>query len=428
MPTRLTKRVVDSLPLGSKRSYVFDADLPGFGVSVMPTGKRSFFVQYRTPGGRRGQKRRVKIGCYGRLTVEEARTAAKRLLADVVQGADPAAVLKSKKTNPTMRELGADYLEYVLDRRKPSTAREYRRMWERHILPEFGSMLVENVMPAMIGQLHRRMKRTPYLANRVLALLGSFFSYSERQGIRPRHSNPTLDIEPYREQSRERFLTPAEVKRLGAALAEAEKHGLPAAPNRKRQPATGPTTKHRPKAIGVQPANPFAIAAIRFLLLTGFREREALSLRWTEVDVARQVVVLADSKTGRSVRRIGAAATELLSQLPKIDGSPYVFPGSQRGRHLVEINRVWYAARFAAELDDVRLHDLRHSFASAVASAGGSLLMIRNLLGHKMASTTAKYAHLLADPVQATADATASGLAELLAPKGNDRIRPIRAV
>ena len=414
MPTRLTKRVVDSLPAGSERSYVFDSDLPGFGVAVMPTGKRSFFVQYRTPGGRRGQKRRVKIGGYGQLTVEEARTAARRLLADVVHGADPAALLKSKKTNPTMRELGADDLEYVRAHRKPTTAKEYARMWERHIVPEFGSMLVENVTPAMVGQLHRRMKKTPYSANRVLALLGSFFSYSELQGIRPRHSNPTLDIEPYREQSRERFLTPAEVKRLGEALAEAEKRGLPPAPNRKRKSAAGPTKKHRPKTINLEPANPFATAAIRFLLLTGFREKEALSLRWADVDLARQVVVLSDTKTGRSVRRIGAAATELLSQLPKIDGSLYVFPGSQRGKHLVEINRVWYAARFAAELEDVRLHDLRHSFASAVASAGGSLLMIRNLLGHKMASTTAKYAHLLADPVQATADATAGSLAELL--------------
>lgn len=123
-----------------------------------------------------------------------------------------------------------------------------------------------------------------------------------------------------------------------------------------------------------------------------------------------------DTKTGRSVRRLGAAAVLLLESLPRVKGSTYVFPGSKKGKHLVEINRVWYAVRQAAGLADVRLHDLRHSFASAVASAGGSLLMIRNLLGHKDTKTTAKYAHLLEDPVQAAADATAGELASLLGP------------
>lgn len=419
MATKLTKRVVDSLPVGAERAYVFDAELPGFGIAVMPTGIRTFFAQYRTPGGRRGQKRRVKIGRYGQLTVEEARAAARRLLADVVHGADPAAILRSKKTNATVRELGVDYLAYVADHRRPSTAKEYGRMWERHILPEFGPMLVESVTTAQISALHRRMRKTPYLANRVLALAGSFFAYSERQGVRPRHSNPTQDVEPYREQSRERFLTPAEVGRLGSALAQAEKVGLPPAPTRRRKPATGPKAKHRPKSAGKPvPANPFAVAAIRFLLLTGFREKEALSLRWTDVDLSRRVAVLPETKTGKSVRRIGAAATELLDSLPRIKGSPYVFPGAKKGEHLVEINRVWYAVRLAANLEDVRLHDLRHSFASAIASAGGSLLMISNLLGHKLTSTTAKYAHLLSDPIQSTADATAEHLASLLDDSG----------
>jgi integrase len=426
MPTRLTKRLVDALTTSSDRRYVFDADLTGFGVAVMPSGVRSFFVQYRTVGGRRGQKRRVKIGRYGQLTVDEARAVARKLLADVTHGADPAAALRSKKANPTVRELGDDYLRYVVDHRKASTATEYRRMWEKHVVPEFGSMLVENVSTAQIGLLHRRMRKTPYLANRVLALLGSFFAYAERQGIRARHSNPTHGIEPYREQSRERFLTPAEVGRLGTALAQAEKVGLPPAPNRKRIPAKGPTAKHRPKSAGKPtPANPFAVAAIRFLLLTGFREKEALSLKWAQVDLSRRVAVLPNTKTGKSVRRIGAAATQLLDALPRVNGSEYVFPGSKKGEHLVEINRVWYAARAAAKLDDVRLHDLRHSFASAVASAGGSLLMIGNLLGHKLTSTTAKYAHLLEDPVQATADSTAGHLANLLVTDGIDLSRAI---
>jgi integrase len=151
------------------------------------------------------------------------------------------------------------------------------------------------------------------------------------------------------------------------------------------------------------------------------------------VDLARHVATLPDTKTGRSIRPLGAPACELLDSLPRLEGSPFVFPGRAPGAPLVEINRVWYAIRHAAALTDVRLHDLRHSFASAVASAGGSLLMIRALLGHKDTSTTAKYAHLLDDPVKATADATAAQLAAWLAHDAghqaavaNDAIAPVR--
>jgi integrase len=272
------------------------------------------------------------------------------------------------------------------------------------------------------------MRETPYSANRALSLVGSFFSFAEHQGARPRHTNPAKGIEPYRERSRERFLTPVETRRLGEALVTAETVGLPPAPERRRKPVTGPTAKHRTKSAGTpKVANIFAVAAIRFLLLTGFREKEALGLRWTEVDLARKVAVLPDTKTGKSVRRLGAAAVLLLESLPRVKKSPYVFPGAKTGKPLVEINRVWYAVRHAAALDDVRLHDLRHSFASAVASAGGSLLMIRNLLGHKDATTTAKYAHLLEDPVQATADATAGELAGLLGSASGGKSTLVRA-
>jgi integrase len=151
-------------------------------------------------------------------------------------------------------------------------------------------------------------------------------------------------------------------------------------------------------------------------MLSGWREREALTLRWADVDLSRRLAVLPDTKTGKSARHLGAAAIELLASLRRAEGSPYVFPGRLAGSSLVEINRVWFSVRHAAGLDDVRLHDLRHSFASTVASAGGSLLMIRALLGHKDTKTTQKYAHLLDDPVKATADATSAQLAEWLSP------------
>lgn len=419
MKTKLTKRMIDSLQANEKRQVIFDTELPGFGVRVMTTGIRTFFVQYRTPGGRRGRTRRLTVGRFGPLTVEEARSLAKKILGDVAHGQDPAADRASRKASATVSELGADYLNNVDDKRKESTAREYRRLWNRHVEPDLGRMGAAAVSTADVSNLHRRLRATPYVANRVLALLSSFFSYAEQQGVRPRFSNPVRGIEAFQEKSRERFLTPAEVKRLGDALVTAEKFGLPPAPTRRKKPAQGDTIKHRPKNAGsLAPANPFAVAAIRFLLLTGFRENEALRLRWEDLDFQRKIAVLPDTKTGKSVRRLGAAAILLVDSLPRVKDSPYVFPGAKPGNHLVEINRVWYAVRHAANLNDVRLHDLRHSFASTVASAGGSLLMIRSLLGHKDTTTTAKYAHLLDDPVHATADATAGQLASLLGESG----------
>jgi integrase len=423
---KLTKRLLDSLEPDTERRLIFDTELAGFGVRAMGSGVRTFFAQYRTAGGRRGRKRRVTIGRYGPLTVEQARAAAKALLGTVAQGGDPAAVRAASKTAPTLKELGDVFLSNVDAKRKKSTAKEYRRLWERHVLPDLGTTLVASVSTAQISALHRRMRETPYSANRTLSLVASFFSFAEHQGARQRHTNPAKGIEPYKERSRERFLTPAETRRLGEALIQAETTGLPPAPERRRKPVTGPTAKHRTKSAGTpKVANMFAVAAIRFLLLTGFREQEALGLRWDTVNLERRVAVLPDTKTGKSVRRLGASAVLLLESLPRVKKSPYVFPGSKTGKPLVEINRVWYAVRHAAGLGDVRLHDLRHSFASAVASAGGSLLMIRNLLGHRDATTTAKYAHLLEDPLQATADATAGELAGLLGSVSAQR--PLRA-
>jgi integrase len=412
---KLTKRVIDALEPGVMRRYVYDSALRGFGVVVLPSGRKTFFAQYRTAGGRRGTSRRVAIGAYGTFTVDEARARARELILSSWQGNDPVQARAAQRLAPTVTELGTLFLDDVRSRRKPSTATEYGRMWRKHITPAFGGRRVAEVTTAMVSSVHRQMHQTPYLANRVLALLGAFFSFAERQGVRPKSSNPAHEIEFYSEHARERFLTPAEVARLGAALIQAETVGILPAPNRRRRPAPTTTAKHRPKSADVpRIADPIALAAIRFLLLTGWREREALTLRWTDLDLERQIATLPDTKTGKSVRHIGGPACQLLAGLPRIAGSLFVFPGRLPAAPRVEINRVWYAVRHAAELEDVRLHDLRHSFASAVASAGGSLLMIRALLGHKDASTSARYAHLLDEPVRLVADTTSASLSSLL--------------
>lgn len=415
MATKLTKRIIDALLPRTARYDVYDTDLPGFAVRVTNDGVKTFSVLYRAGSGRSAPKRRMTLGRYGTLTVEQARQFARQTLAEVARGVDPATQRANAKEAPTLAALGVDYLDDVCNRQKPSTAQGYKWLWEKRIRPALGTKRVADVTPADVARLHRSLSETPYLANRVLSLLGSFFTFAERQGVRPKHANPAHEVASYREESRERFLTPAEITRLGEALTRAERDGLPPAPIHQRPRKTGATAKHRPKKADKPiPANPFAVAAIRFLLLTGWREREALNLKWAEIDLARGIATLPDTKTGKSVRVIGAPARLLLSELPRIEGSLYVFPGRVKDRPLIEINRVWYAVRHAAKLDDVRLHDLRHSFASVSASAGGSLLVIGKLLGHRETATTAKYAHLFDDPVKAAADATAGQLAAWL--------------
>jgi integrase len=270
-------------------------------------------------------------------------------------------------------------------------------------------------------------------------LLGSFFTYAENQGVRSRGTNPAHDVKPFPEASRERFLKPDEVARLGDALREAEKTGLPI-PESLKKKGRGISAKRRAKLTGkkrgpyarkttpkLQPANPFAVAAIRFLLLTGWREREALTLRWSDLDLDRGLATLPHTKTGKSQRIFGGPARQLLADLPRVKGSPFVFPGKDAESPLVEISRVWYAARAAAGLEDVRLHDLRHSFASVTASGGGSLLLIGKLLGHKNSATTARYAHLLDDPVRAAADTASESLAGWLNASEARKVQPIRS-
>jgi integrase len=244
-----------------------------------------------------------------------------------------------------------------------------------------------------------------------VAVLGAFFTFCDPDGQR---ANPAHKVEPFPERARERYLTPEEVQRLGDALGIAEKTGLPLAPQmaKHRKRAKGRTAKHRPKsADALKPANPYMVAAIRFLLFSGWRENEALTLKWSDLDKRRGTATLGDTKIGRSVRHLGAPVWALLDELPVVPDNPHVFVGRGKGAHLKDLSIVWCGVRHAAGLDDVRLHDLRHSFASTIASSGGSLLLIGKLLGHKNPRTTARYSHLFDDPVRATADATAAQLA-----------------
>ncbi|MHB0978148.1 MAG: tyrosine-type recombinase/integrase [Minisyncoccota bacterium] len=418
----LNKRTIDALEFSPGCNYfVWDTKLIGFGIRVTEKtdvdGKvyrrKAFVVGYR-PRGTKLFKRLV-IGRYGPMTPDQARDKALQHLSAVAKGTDPQAERRASRAGLSVSELSVPYLEEVDRRRKPATSREYRRLWKKHILPAFGTRAASAVTLADVRRLHGSLHDTPYVANRVVARLATFFTYAISEGAVPSKENPTQGVEFYPERGRERFLTKEEFGRLGVALSRAEREGLPPAPEHRSKPKKPENQKHRPKnADQPIPANPFAVAAIRLLALTGCRENEILSLRWDAVDFERGHLRLDDTKTGKSVRPLGQSAAAILASLPRVIGNPYVIPGSKTGQHLKEIKRTWCAVRHAAKLKGVRLHDLRHSFASVPATSGESLLVVRSLLGHKNVATAERYAHLGNDPVKRVANQTSEKIADWL--------------
>jgi integrase len=238
-----------------------------------------------------------------------------------------------------------------------------------------------------IARLHHELSDKPYQANRVLAFLSALFNWAEKHGFRPDGSNPCRHVEKYREGRRERFLSQAELGRLGDALREAEQD---------------------------KSCSPWVIAAIRLLTLTGARRNEILTLRWEHVNEDHGCLMLTDSKTGRKVVSLNAPALAVLQAIPRLERNPYVICGERAGRHLVNLEKPWRRIRAAAKLDGVRLHDLRHSYASVAAAGGQSLVIVGKMLGHSQPATTARYAHLADDPVRAASEAVGRYIASAM--------------
>lgn len=380
---KLTKRVVDSLEAQTETYIVRDSELPGFSVRVYPGRRRAFFYRYRVGGGRGAQIREPRIGDFGPMTVDQARAVAKDWAADVRRGGDPAQIRSGERDAPIMTTLFERYLkEYAAKRKKTSSLANDARMIEKELVPAFGRMRVKDVSRQKIRAYHAGLEDTPYEANRRLALLSKVFSYGadDLEWI-ARGDHPVKGIARYKETGRRRYLSSDEIARLGAALKKAEDCQLGRA-----------ITRH-------------AIVAIRLLLLTGARRGEILSLKWQEVNLERGCLELGDSKTGRREVYLSPAARELLANLPRVDGNPHVIIGAKPGSHMVNLKDSWAAIRKEAGLEDVRIHDLRHTFASLGVRSGMSLLLIGKLLGHTSQQTTQRYAHLNDDPLRAAAEA-----------------------
>ena len=223
----------------------------------------------------------------------------------------------------------------------------------------------------------------PYQANRVLAVLSKMFNLAERWGLRPDGSNPCRHVEKFGERKRERMLSASELSRLGEALAGHD-------------------------------GSPFVAGAVKLLIFTGARLGEILGLRWDWVDLDRGEARLPDSKSGAKTLHLPPPALAALATLPRIEGNSFVIVGHRAGAPLVNLEKPWRAIRATAGLDDFRLHDLRHAFASIAASSGLGLPIIGKILGHTQPATTARYAHLASDPVKAAAAAVAEKIASAM--------------
>ncbi len=414
---RITKRIVDKLKSQPSEYTVWDARMPGFGLRVRPTGAMSYVVLYRAGSGRGAPVRRYTIATVGKVTPQKARERAKAILGAVAQGRDPAGEKAGERGVPTVAELADRFMaQHVEPKRKPGTVIFYRDILNRIVKPSLGTSKADKVSRAAVAKLHGKLKATPFQANRALAVIGSMYAFGGRIGAVPDGVNPARKIEKFQENRRERFLTVKELERLGVAIREAEAKGIPWMVNEQM-----PKSKHLPKKeLRFTKIDPFAAAAIRLLLFTGCRLREILHLRWEHVDVERGLLFLPNSKTGRKTVVLNAPALAVLAGLDSV-GS-FVVSADNRERPRADLKRPWAAVSKRAGLAGVRIHDLRHTYASFGAGSGLGLPIIGKLLGHALPATTARYAHLDADPLRKASEAIAGKIAAAMNGAGGEVI------
>ncbi len=392
---KLTKRTVDSLSVPSGDAIFWDRDLPGFGVRVYATGRKVWCVQVRKPSGR---LKRVGLGPLGKLTPDGARRRAAEVIDRLRRGlpAEPAPEIRE----PTVAELAERYIEtHVQVNCEENTVRSYVRTLRQHVVPALGHIPLSELDRAHVSDLHGRLQDRPAQANLSVRVLSGMLRAAEAWGLLAPGRNPCRTVRHYREAPRERFLAPDEYRRLGAVLAAADSRGS---------------------------VYPSAVAAIRLLLLTGCRKQEILSLRWDDIDRSSGKIRVRDGKTGpRQVPLTPAVAAVLDSARATLcpEDSPWVIPGKAGGKgYLKGLDRIWRELRERADLSDVRIHDLRHSYASMGLALGEGLPVIGKLLGHGKMGTTARYAHLMLDAEKASAARIGQDLGSFMLQEGGEYV------
>ncbi len=380
---KITKRSVDALKPGERDTYLWDTSLAGFGVKCTHTGHKVYLVQYRT-GGRGSPTRRITLGRHGTLTPDQARQAAEKALAGVKLGSDPATEKARRRKEGTIAELADRYLEeHVALQNRPSMVRTAQRLVERRIKPALGNVKVSELTRAQVKAWHHSLGKTPYEANRSLSCLSKMLGLACKDWeLRP--DNPCIGVKRYPEKTREAYYTDAELKRIGEALAEAERTGAEL---------------------------PGVVNVVRLLALTGCRLGEIRNLKWKDVDLESGAIHLPDAKTGSRTITIGAPAMALVAGLERTDG--HVFYETDPAEPLTtnQLEKAWRRLREKAGVPDGRLHDFRHTTGTYAAQAGFNAFMVRDLLGHKTMAMTGRYVEKATEPLRAAADAVSGRVA-----------------
>jgi integrase len=378
MAQRLTDKLVKDLgPPAEGNRITYDEAVKGFGIRVTAAGGKSFVLNYRRKSD--GRERRYTIGAFPTWTVAAAREEAKRLKRLVDGGGDPVGEDAAQRAAPTVNDLCDLFVAEHIEKRRASTTRDYRSMIQNDIRPALGRMKVATVEFEDVERLHRSIsKRAQYRANRVVSLLSRMFAVAHR--LKWRADNPAKGVERNHEAKRKRYLSGDELRRLAAAL--------DAHPDQ-------------------QAAN-----VLRLLLLTGARCGEVLAATWDQFDLGAGTWT--KPYTATKQRRdhqipLSAPARQLLASIRKAARDEFVFPGRKPGTHRTELKYAWPKVCRAAGITGLRIHDLRHSYASQLVSAGFSLPVIGALLGHSQVQTTARYAHLF-DDVQRKATETVGAI------------------
>lgn len=404
MSGKLTKAGIDRATPNEEDYFLWDAEVKGFGIKIAKGGRKSYVCKYRAGNGRSAPTRRMTIGAHGSpWTVDQARTEARKILGRAANGEDPAKEKQDAKKQITISELCDLYLAQGIGAKKPSTVATDRGRIERHIKPLLGRKKLPDITRADIkrflqdianGKTAKDVKTGPRgraivrggkgTASRTVGLLGGIFSFAFDCGLI--EANPVRGIKRFADKKGNRYLSQQELVLLGKAMRDALTDGL----------------------------NLQAIAILKLLVFTGARKGEIESLKWTEIDVSGGYLRLTDSKTGQKTMPLNAGALEVLTSIPRMDGSPYVFPAHRGEGYYQGTPKVWRSIRDKAGIDDVRLHDLRHSFASVAVSGGASLPIVGALLGHSDSASTQRYAHLHDDPLKTTTEAVGKKIAASL--------------
>jgi integrase len=394
----LTDASIKKLPVPAKGNKVHYEER-GFGVRVTAGGVRSFVLNYVTQAGR---ERRYTIGSTEDWKATDAREKAKLLRREIDNGGDPLGDIEALREAPSVADLITRFIAEHVERKRPSTIRAYRQILRQHIGPYFGAHAkVADVTHDDVQRLHDKITKagSAYAANRAVAVASKMFSLSVRWRMRP--DNPAKGIERNYETKRKRYVRGDELARL-----------------------TGALNNH---------SNQDVADVFRLLLFTGCRRGEALAARWADLDLTAGVWTKLGSTTKQKsdhVAPISAPARQLLSEIQQRQSSKqkalgeYVFPGAGGSGHVVEIKRAWRAITKAAGITGLRIHDLRHSFASQLASGGASLPLIGSLLGHSNPTTTNRYAHLFDDPQRAAVEKVGAVIAA--AGKPVEEPKPLR--